>query len=78
MTYVQVAQTSDQKPAPFSFGNGTLPLPASVGSGQGVVVQASFPGTVDGYGLRVTIQSASQTLIDPSKQYRVTIEEVQP
>jgi hypothetical protein len=77
VTYAQVAQTSDQKPVPFSLGNGVVPLSATVGAGQQAVVQASFPGIVDGYGFRVTVQCASQTLIDPSKQYRVTIEEVQ-
>jgi hypothetical protein len=78
MTYQQVIQTSDQKPSPFSSGNGVVPLPATVGAGQPSPIQASFGGVADGYGFRVTVQTANQALIDPSKQYRVTIEEVQP
>jgi hypothetical protein len=77
-TYVQVAQTPDSVPVQFSRGNGVVPLPLTVGNGQ-TTVQASFAGTYSGgYGFRATIQTQETSLIDPDKQYRLTIEEVTP
>jgi hypothetical protein len=77
MGYSQVAQTTESEAIQFSRGNGVVPLSSSLGSGS-TTVQASFAGTYGSgpYAFRATIQTQEQSLIDPDKQYRVTIEEV--
>jgi hypothetical protein len=78
MTYVQVAQTAvptDQKPSWYNKGY-AAPVP-SYGT-----AQSTFVGQYDDGGstkqCRITVQSETNNLIDPAKQYRLTIEEVQP
>jgi len=78
MTYVQVAQTAapmDQRPSLYNKGY-SAPVP-SYGT-----AQSTFFGQYDDAGstkqCRITVQSETNSLIDPAKQYRLTIEEVQP
>lgn len=79
MTYIQVAQTAgptDQSPPYFSRTYSPAPQVPAYGT-----VQATFVGSYnDGAarGCRITVQAENDNLIDPNKQYRITIEEVQP
>lgn len=78
MSYIQVAETAvptDQKPSFYNKGY-SAPVP-TFGT-----AQSTFIGQYDDGGTtkqcRITVQSETVNLIDPDKQYRLTIEEVQP
>jgi hypothetical protein len=81
VSYQVVLQTPDTGPAKYSHGNGPLPINDALNySGAPVSEQFSFSGpyTVNGstHGFRATIQLSDPGILDPDKQYRVTIEEV--